>query len=49
VAIVGDEDAVAGQIAHIGQIGATDFMAAPFGSKEERDRTTAAMAALTGR
>jgi len=49
VAIVGDEDAVAAQIAHIGEIGATDFMAAPFGSKEERDRTMAAMAALTGR
>jgi F420-dependent oxidoreductase-like protein len=49
VAIVGDEDSVAAQIAQLGQIGATDFMAAPFGSQEERDRTTTAVAALTGR
>jgi F420-dependent oxidoreductase-like protein len=49
VAIVGDEESVMAQIAHLGEIGATDFMAAPYGSREERDRTTAAVAALTGR
>jgi F420-dependent oxidoreductase-like protein len=49
VAIVGDEESVLAQITHLGEIGATDFMAAPFGSREERDRTTAAVAALTGR
>ena len=49
VAIVGDEAAVSAQIAAIGEAGATDFMAAPFGSKEELDRTIATVAALTGR
>jgi 5,10-methylenetetrahydromethanopterin reductase len=48
VAIVGDEAAVSAQIAFIGEAGATDFMAAPFGSKEELDRTVATVAALTG-
>ena len=48
VAIVGDEAAVSAQIASIGESGATDFMAAPFGSKEELDRTIATVAALTG-
>jgi F420-dependent oxidoreductase-like protein len=39
VAIVGDEDAVARQIATIADAGATDFAAAPYGAREERDRT----------
>ena len=46
VAIVGDADSVAAQIAHLGDVGTTDFMAAPFGSKEERERTIDVAAAM---
>ena len=46
VAIVGDEDAVARQIATIADAGATDFAAASYGSREERDRTFTLMAQL---
>ncbi|HEV7758290.1 MAG TPA: hypothetical protein VGO78_04855, partial [Acidimicrobiales bacterium] len=39
VAVVGDADAVARQIAVLADGGATDFVAAPFGSADERVRT----------
>jgi len=45
VAIVGDEDAVAAQLDHLAGVGATDFVAAPFGPPEERDRTLELLAA----
>ncbi len=46
VAIVGDEATVGAQIANIASIGATDFVASIFGSKEERDRTWAFLRSL---
>jgi 5,10-methylenetetrahydromethanopterin reductase len=46
VAIVGDEDAVAGQIGALAEAGATDFSAAPFGSSDEIRRTIALVSAL---
>ncbi|HET6810881.1 MAG TPA: TIGR03564 family F420-dependent LLM class oxidoreductase [Acidimicrobiales bacterium] len=39
VAIVGDEDAVARQLAALADAGATDFQAAPYGSPDEMRRT----------
>ena len=45
VAIVGDEDAVAAQLDHLADVGATDFVAAPFGPPEERGRTFELLAA----
>jgi F420-dependent oxidoreductase-like protein len=39
VAIVGDEDAVRGQLERVRDGGASDFIAAVFGASEERDRT----------
>ncbi len=47
VAIAGDEATVGAQIAHIASIGATDFVASIFGSKEERDRTWAFLRSLS--
>ena len=46
VAIVGDEDAVAAQVAAIGDLGVTDLVASIFGSKDERDRTYAFLSTL---
>ena len=46
VAIVGDEDAVAAQIAALGDLGVTDLVASIFGSKDERDRTYAFLSTL---
>ena len=46
VAIVGDEATVGAQVANIASIGATDFVANIFGSKEERDRTSAFLRSL---
>lgn len=48
VAIVGDEDSVASQIRALGEAGATDFIAAPFGSSEEIRNTLALVTSLTG-
>jgi F420-dependent oxidoreductase-like protein len=48
VAVVGDADAVARQIAVLADGGATDFVAAPFGSADERDRTFDLIASLAG-
>jgi len=39
VAIVGSEDEVRAQVAHLAEVGTTDFMANEFGSGEERART----------
>ena len=48
VAIVGDEDAVAGQLKTLADAGATDFAASPFGSKEDTARTVALLSELAG-
>jgi F420-dependent oxidoreductase-like protein len=46
VAIVGDEDAVAHQLAALDDAGATDFAASPFGTPEEMSRTMALLGSL---
>ena len=49
VAIVGDAAAVERQIAEVGEAGATEFVAAAFGTSEERERTLALLTDLAGR
>jgi F420-dependent oxidoreductase-like protein len=49
VAIVGDEEAVAAQIAVLAEAGATDFSAAPYGPPADRDRTFALVADLAAK
>ena len=49
VAVVGDEEAVAAQIARFADAGGTDLLAAPFGSRADRDRTVALIAELAGK
>ena len=39
VAIVGDEDAVAGQISALADCGVTDFVAGEYATGSERERT----------
>ncbi|HZR12826.1 MAG TPA: TIGR03564 family F420-dependent LLM class oxidoreductase [Acidimicrobiia bacterium] len=39
VAVVGDEDAIARQLTTVADAGVTEFAAAPYGSREERERT----------
>lgn len=46
VAIVGDEEAVAAQIAAVAEAGATEFSAAIYGSAEQRERGFALLAQL---
>ena len=46
VAIVGDEDAVARQLAALDDAGATDFQAAPYGNPEEVRRTMDLLSSL---
>jgi F420-dependent oxidoreductase-like protein len=46
VAIVGDEAEVRGQLENIADAGATDYIAAEFGSREERVRTRALLKTL---
>jgi F420-dependent oxidoreductase-like protein len=46
VAIVGDEDAVAAQLAELLEVGGTEVLAAMFGTKEERGRTLALLSDL---
>ncbi|HEX8803590.1 MAG TPA: TIGR03564 family F420-dependent LLM class oxidoreductase [Acidimicrobiales bacterium] len=46
VAIVGDEDAVAAQIAAVADAGATEFVAAPYGSAAELERTWSLLSRL---
>jgi len=47
VAIVGDEAEVVAQIGRIADGGATDFMGAPFGTPEERGRTSEVLGSLS--
>jgi F420-dependent oxidoreductase-like protein len=49
VAIVGDEESVASQIELLFDAGATELVAAPFGSPEERSRTRTLLAELARR
>jgi alkanesulfonate monooxygenase SsuD/methylene tetrahydromethanopterin reductase-like flavin-dependent oxidoreductase (luciferase family) len=49
VAIVGDDESVASQIELLFDAGATEFLAAPFGSPDERQRTQALLADLARR
>ena len=49
IALVGDEDHVAGQIAALGDAGVTDFNAAPYGSKDEVATTRALLEQLAAR
>lgn len=46
VAVLGDAESVAAQIAAFGDAGATEFVAAPFGSRAEREDTFALIAEL---
>jgi F420-dependent oxidoreductase-like protein len=46
VAIVGNEAAVGTQLRSLADAGVTEFVAAPFGSREERTRTRALLASL---
>jgi F420-dependent oxidoreductase-like protein len=46
VAVVGDEESVAQQLSVFADAGATEFAAAPFGSKEDRARTVDLVAEL---
>lgn len=46
VAVVGDEEAVTAQVARLADAGATEFLANPFGSAEERARTVELLAEL---
>jgi len=49
VAIIGDEEFVAGRLRHLGQIGATSLSLPVFGSREDRERTLNLLAELAGR
>jgi alkanesulfonate monooxygenase SsuD/methylene tetrahydromethanopterin reductase-like flavin-dependent oxidoreductase (luciferase family) len=46
VAVVGDERSVTEQLEHLESVGATDFMAIPFGDANDRRRTNELLAAL---
>lgn len=46
VALIGDEETVSAHLGRFEDAGATDFIAAPFGSGEERDRTLALLGSL---
>jgi F420-dependent oxidoreductase-like protein len=46
VVIVGDEDAVARQLHRLADAGVTEFIASPFGSVQEQDRTIGVLADL---
>jgi F420-dependent oxidoreductase-like protein len=46
ISIVGDEDAVTGQLQRLASIGATDFMAIPCGTPDDRARTRVHLATL---
>lgn len=46
VAVVGDEEKVAGELRHLGDIGATSLSLPVFGSREERQRTVSLLAEL---
>jgi alkanesulfonate monooxygenase SsuD/methylene tetrahydromethanopterin reductase-like flavin-dependent oxidoreductase (luciferase family) len=44
VAVVGDEESVLRQVARLRDAGTTEFLAAPFGTPQEQQRTVAALA-----
>jgi F420-dependent oxidoreductase-like protein len=46
VVVVGDEDAVARHLQRLADAGVTEFIASPFGSTEEQERTTGVLADL---
>jgi F420-dependent oxidoreductase-like protein len=46
VAVVGTEDDVARQLERLRDAGVTEFMAAPYGTREEQERTTKVLSAL---
>ncbi|QRP45199.1 TIGR03564 family F420-dependent LLM class oxidoreductase [Amycolatopsis sp. FDAARGOS 1241] len=46
VAVVGDEDAVAGQLKRLHDAGVTEFWAAPYGSVAEQERTSRVLAEI---
>lgn len=46
VAVVGDEEAVARHVRRLADAGVTEFLAAPFGTGEEQDRTLRVLAGL---
>ncbi|MGA7420999.1 MAG: TIGR03564 family F420-dependent LLM class oxidoreductase [Acidimicrobiales bacterium] len=48
VAIVGSEDEVAARVRRLADIGATDFIGAPFGTADEIDASIGALAGLVG-
>ncbi len=48
VAVIGDEDHVAGELRRLVGLGATEFSLPLFGSPEERERTLTVLAALAG-
>ena len=48
VAVIGDEDQVAGELRRLVGLGATEFSLPLFGSPEERERTLTVLAALAG-
>ena len=48
VAVVGDEDQVAGELRRLAGLGATDLSLPVFGSSQERERTLAVLGALAG-
>jgi alkanesulfonate monooxygenase SsuD/methylene tetrahydromethanopterin reductase-like flavin-dependent oxidoreductase (luciferase family) len=48
VAVVGDEKAVLVQIERLAECGATDFLATPYGSTEERAATLELLTSLNG-
>jgi alkanesulfonate monooxygenase SsuD/methylene tetrahydromethanopterin reductase-like flavin-dependent oxidoreductase (luciferase family) len=48
VAIVGDEDAVAAQIAELADAGVTDFTAAQFAHGPDRERTRSLLKTVIG-
>lgn len=48
VAVVGDEEEVAAQLRHLGEIGATSLSLPVFGSREERSRTLSLLGELAG-
>jgi hypothetical protein len=43
---VGDEESVVAQLTTVAEAGATDFVAAPFGSADDRARTFSLLADL---
>lgn len=48
VAVVGDEEEVAAQLRHLGEVGATSLSLPVFGSREERVRTLSLLGELAG-